>query len=249
MEVSNVKLVIVYGAPMSGKTTYVNEQLTNKDIVYDYDALAKTITNSDYQQYNDNAHELLLTIRDSMIDYAKWNDRGTMYIITTFLSKVILNRLKTLSIDAKYIKMDVDINTCLKRLYETDRHDAHEVEQVIHDWYARHDNKPASDRVVDKETMRFYKSKAWRDTRLQVLKRDNYECQHCKAQGKVTTIDKNKHKSLDVDHIKELDTHPNLAYDMDNLVTLCVSCHNRKHNRSYNRWNRKPSKWDGDEMW
>ena len=178
-----MKLVIVYGAPMSGKTTYVNEQLTNKDIVYDYDALAKTITNSDYQQYNDNAHELLLTIRDSMIDYAKWNDKGTMYIITTFLSKVILNRLKTLSIDAKYIKMDVDINTCLKRLYETDRHDAHEVEQVIHDWYARHDNKPASDRVVDKETMRFYKSKAWRDTRLQVLKRDNYECQHCKAQG------------------------------------------------------------------
>lgn len=242
-------IVIVYGAPMSGKTSYVNEHLTDIDMVYDYDALAQTITNSAYQQYNDNAHELLLTIRNNMIDYARWNDRGTMYIITTFLSKTILNRLKTLTLDAKHMKMDTDINTCLKRLYESDRHDAQEVERVIHDWYSKHNNKPASDRVVDKETMRFYKSKAWRDTRELVLKRDNYECQHCKQQGKVTTINKNKHKSLDVDHIQELDTHPELAHDMDNLVTLCIACHNRKHNRSYRRCNRKPSKWDNDEMW
>lgn len=244
-----MNIVIVYGAPMSGKTSYVNEQLTNIDIVYDYDAIAQAITNSAYQQYNDNAHELLLNIRNTMIDYAKWNDEGTMYIITTFLSKYIVNRLKTLSLNADFNKMDTDINTCLKRLYESDRHDAQEVEQTIRDWYARYDNKPASDRVVDKETMRFYKSKAWRDTREQVLKRDNYECQHCKAQGKVTTIDKSKHKSLDVDHIQELETHPDLAHDMDNLVTLCIACHNRKHNRSYNRWKKKPNKWDNDEAW
>ena len=244
-----MNIVIIYGPPMSGKTTYVNEQMTDIDIVYDYDALTETITNSPYQTYNANAHQLLLTMRDSMIDYARWNDKGTMYIITTFLSKPILNRVSQLSLDAKHIKIDTDVNTCIKRLAESDREDKEHIESVIREWYAKNNTKPASDRVVDKDTMRFYKSKAWRETREQVLKRDNYECQECKKQGKVSTINPNKHKSLDVDHIKELDSHPDLAYDMDNLVTLCIACHNRKHNRNYKSWSRKPNKWEKDEMW
>ncbi|MBM0868858.1 HNH endonuclease [Staphylococcus auricularis] len=96
--------------------------------------------------------------------------------------------------------------------------------------------------------MRFYKSKQWRDVREQVLKRDNYECQACKRQGKVTTIDKSKHKSLDVDHILELESHPELAYDMDNLETLCVSCHNKKHNRYQSKWKMKNEN-SKDEKW
>ncbi|WP_204254366.1 HNH endonuclease [Mammaliicoccus sciuri] len=95
--------------------------------------------------------------------------------------------------------------------------------------------------------MNFYKSKAWRETREIVLRRDNYECQECKKQGKVTTINPEKHKSLDVDHILELETHPELAHDLDNLVTLCISCHNKKHNR-YQGYVRKPDKWE-DERW
>ncbi|WP_458383768.1 HNH endonuclease [Staphylococcus caledonicus] len=99
--------------------------------------------------------------------------------------------------------------------------------------------------------MRFYKSKKWRELREKVLLRDNYECQECKKEGIVKTIDRTKHKSLDVDHIKELDSHPDLAYDMDNLVTLCVSCHNKKHNR-YQKgkpFPKKKTKWTGDEWW
>lgn len=241
--------IIVYGAPMSGKTTYVQEHLSHDDIVYDYDAISKAITNSDYQEYNDNAHELLLKIRDSMLDYSKWNDRGTLYIITTFLSKAIVNRAKTLSLNVDYIKMDTDINVCLERLKDSDRSDAQEVKDVIYNWYKRYGSKPASDRKVSKEAMRFYKSKKWRETRQVVLKRDNYECQHCKAEGKVTTINPDKHKSLDVDHILELDTHPELAYDLDNLITLCIKCHNKKHNRYQSQWKRKPTKWDNDEKW
>ena len=242
-------IVIIYGAPMSGKTTYAQQHIMNQDIVYDYDALAYTITNHNYQSYSDHVHDLLLTIRNNMIEYATWYKQGTMYIITTFLSKSILNRIELLSVNPSYIKMNTDKATCLNRLSESNREDEERIKQVIHDWYARYDNKPASDRVVDKATMRFYKSKAWRQTREAVLKRDNYECQACKRQGKVSTINKDKHKSLDVDHIKELDSHPELAYDMDNLETLCISCHNKKHNRYQKRWQHKKNKWADDEMW
>ncbi|KHE73162.1 HNH endonuclease [Halobacillus sp. BBL2006] len=95
---------------------------------------------------------------------------------------------------------------------------------------------------------KFYKSHAWQEVRQRVLIRDNYECQECKRQGKVYTDyhDPNKHKRLDVDHIKEIYTHPHLALNEDNCETLCVRCHNDKHDRFWLR--KKQAKWD-DEKW
>lgn len=242
-----MQLVVVYGAPKSGRTTYVQQHMEEQDIVYEYDILKEAIT-SKAQGFHTNAHQLLLNIRDAMIDYAKWNDTGTMYIITTFISKVIMRRIKQIDVETRYVRMDTPMRTCMERLRESDVEDKADQEQVIHDWYKRYGNQPAGDRVVDKATMRFYKSKQWRDVREQVLKRDNYECQACKRQGKVTTIDKSKHKSLDVDHILELESHPELAYDMDNLETLCVSCHNKKHNRYQSKWKMKNEN-SKDEKW
>ncbi|EFR8992811.1 HNH endonuclease, partial [Listeria monocytogenes] len=41
--------------------------------------------------------------------------------------------------------------------------------------------------LTQAECHTFYKSKAWVSIRKEVLKRDNYECQECKRQGKVFT--------------------------------------------------------------
>ena len=94
----------------------------------------------------------------------------------------------------------------------------------------------------------FYKSKDWELLRQEALIRDNYECQECKRQGRVYTDyhDPDKHKRLDVDHIKEIYTHPDLALELDNLETLCIKCHNKKHNRVFKH---KPNKWANDERW
>lgn len=78
------------------------------------------------------------------------------------------------------------------------------------------------------QLMKFYKSKEWQSVREKALERDNYECQLCKENGKVTTIDDAK---LEVHHIKEVKTHPLLALSLSNLKTLCVSCHNEEHDR------------------
>ncbi|EGQ0314122.1 HNH endonuclease [Staphylococcus pseudintermedius] len=92
----------------------------------------------------------------------------------------------------------------------------------------------------------FYKSKAWNNVRQRVLARDNYECQECKKNGIVTTNNPEKHKTLDVDHIKELEFYPDLALEMDNLITLCIKCHNKKHNRYQKR--KRKQRWN-DEWW
>ncbi|MGE7926350.1 HNH endonuclease signature motif containing protein [Lysinibacillus xylanilyticus] len=95
------------------------------------------------------------------------------------------------------------------------------------------------------EQMRFYKSKAWRSLRAEVLKEQNYECQECKRLGLVTLTDSDKHKTLDVDHILEIATHPELALEISNLRVLCVPHHNEKHGR----YQKKPNKWENDEQW
>lgn len=75
--------------------------------------------------------------------------------------------------------------------------------------------------TTKEDRAKFYSSSQWKKLRLQVLERDHYECQWCKEQGKVTTIND---AILEVDHIKELEYHPELATDIDNLRTLCKEC-------------------------
>lgn len=100
--------------------------------------------------------------------------------------------------------------------------------------------------MIDRK--KFYKSNAWQVIRQRALNRDNYECQRCKSLGRVTVDDLNKHKSLDVHHIKDLIDRPDLAYDLDNLVTVCVKCHNYLEDR-FQQKKIKENKWAHDEKW
>ena len=98
---------------------------------------------------------------------------------------------------------------------------------------------------------KFYRSSNWETIRQQALKRDNYECQLCKAEGKVH-IDsikehgKRKEIKLNVHHIKEIEHHPELSLDLDNLQTICLHHHNVIHDRVF-----KPNinRWAEDEQW
>lgn len=91
----------------------------------------------------------------------------------------------------------------------------------------------------------FYGSSTWRKLRQMVLERDHYECQWCKDEGKVVSINDT---ILEVDHIKELEHYPELATDMDNLRTLCKDCHNKRHGRMNYRGAERKRKWQ-DEWW
>ncbi|MFD2628796.1 HNH endonuclease [Oceanobacillus kapialis] len=103
---------------------------------------------------------------------------------------------------------------------------------------------------------KFYDSGHWKRMRKHIKQRDNNECQECKRKGRVW-IDTNEYSvsakrkkiMLVVDHIKEIEDYPELALEEDNLQTLCVNCHNKKHGRyvDYSLW-RKTPKWD-DEWW
>ncbi|MDA1774943.1 HNH endonuclease signature motif containing protein [Bacillus cereus] len=100
---------------------------------------------------------------------------------------------------------------------------------------------------------KFYDSGEWKSIRERVKKRDNYECQECKRNGSVR-VDTNEYSEsakrkkiqLVVHHIKELEHHPDLALDIDNLETVCVNCHNKEHGRVFVK---KVNRWQDDERW
>ena len=73
-----------------------------------------------------------------------------------------------------------------------------------------------------KPTNPFYRTKAWKRVRLEVLARDHHLCQRCRSNRILTKADT-------VHHRKSLELHPELALEPSNLVSLCACCHNVVH--------------------
>ncbi len=61
------------------------------------------------------------------------------------------------------------------------------------------------------------RSRRWKALRLLALRRDGFKCVECGAVGR-----------LEVDHIQPVRTHPELAFDLNNLQSLCPFHHGQK---------------------
>lgn len=88
-----------------------------------------------------------------------------------------------------------------------------------------------------------YDSRVWRAVRDKIVQRDNHECQMCKEEGRVTT------NALLVHHIKHLKDYPELAFEEDNLITVCHDCHEKLHPERFVNWNRRKKKFTTPERW
>lgn len=67
-----------------------------------------------------------------------------------------------------------------------------------------------------------YNSEKWKKKSEQIKKRDGYKCKRCARYGKNVP-------AVVVHHIKHVDEYPELAFDNDNLISLCQGCHNKAH--------------------
>ena len=71
----------------------------------------------------------------------------------------------------------------------------------------------------------FYLTPEWKALRLERIRLDRYICQHCgvKCLGKAKGM-----PAPQVDHVKPRRLCPSMAMDIDNLRTLCHSCHSKR---------------------
>jgi 5-methylcytosine-specific restriction endonuclease McrA len=65
----------------------------------------------------------------------------------------------------------------------------------------------------------FYNSPEWHAARDLALARDGHKCSVARLLGG------DCHDRLDVHHLQSLDERPDLALDLDNLLTVCASHH------------------------
>jgi len=67
-----------------------------------------------------------------------------------------------------------------------------------------------------------YNSKKHREWRAKVLRRDKYLCQECLRYGR-------KVQATHAHHVKPIEDHPELRFDLSNGRALCAACHNKLH--------------------
>ena len=114
--VAQRKVYFVYGAPCSGKTTFVNNIKGNSDLILDMDNIWECITGKRYEKPNalkTNA----FTLRDCLMDMiktraGKWE---RAYVISGGAAKSERERLIS-TLGAEPIFIDTDKQTCLERL-------------------------------------------------------------------------------------------------------------------------------------
>lgn len=106
---------------------------------------------------------------------------------------------------------------------------------------------------------KFYQSAEWVKTAGKVAKLDNYECQRCKREGRVTTRGmlgpEGKPLQMSAHHKKEVKHHPQLALSIfykdgdgklrRNIEYLCETCHNKTHHK----FEKKAKGFVNEEWW
>jgi hypothetical protein len=112
------KVYYVYGAPCSGKTTFVNDIKGNSDLVVDMDNIWQCVTGGKRYEKPNALKTNVFAIRDLLYDQirtraGKWErafviDGGALKGVRTRQIEVL---------QAEEIYIDTDKQTCLKRLY------------------------------------------------------------------------------------------------------------------------------------
>lgn len=136
------KIFVVHGAPMAGKTSYVDQHKGDNDVVFDFNRVMSALSGQPTHQKNDHLISYCTDIRTLIIDKALRNPKvDKTWIITT---KVGDEMKKSLSdVPVEYIHIDTPKEECLRRVSEDPERQpvAEELRQVIERYFGEHDSE------------------------------------------------------------------------------------------------------------
>ena len=111
------EVYLVYGPPMSGKSTFVHQNMERGDMIIDMDALYAAVSGMPYYDKPDNLFTNVIGIHNQLIDnirtrYGKWHNA---WIIGGYADKYKRERLAD-DLGAELIFCEVSKEECLARL-------------------------------------------------------------------------------------------------------------------------------------
>lgn len=133
------KVYMVYGAPMAGKTTYVNSVKSDGDLIIDMDNIWQCVSGCDRYIKPGRLKSVVFGVRDYLIDCikyrrGKWNNA---YIIGGY--PLISDRERLCKeLGAEDIFIDTSLNECLKRLEACEDRNFDEWATYIFDWFDKY---------------------------------------------------------------------------------------------------------------
>lgn len=134
-------IYLVAGAPMSGKSSYVRQNMTTGDLVIDMDKLYQAI--SYQEQYNkpDNLKYNVFAVKNLLLDNIKtrYGDFKSAWIVGGYPNKVEREQLAQ-RLGAEIILLEVSKEECIRRLDNClDYRQSHKKEWInyIEEWFFR----------------------------------------------------------------------------------------------------------------
>lgn len=126
--------IIVWGAPASGKTSYVRANMSVGDLVVDVDALRRALTFQ--ERGSDNLLPVVLSVRDCLYQLIedKVPDCRAVWIIGCFPKRQEREELAK-RLDAELIYMDADYHECIRRAGEDSSRENKTLQRALIDRY------------------------------------------------------------------------------------------------------------------
>ncbi len=135
---SDREVYLVYGSPLSGKSSYVESVLESGDLVIDIDNIWQCVSGQPRYVKPNRLRSCVFSVRDNLLESVKYR-RGkwnTAYVIGGYPFEAERNRLLD-DLGAKPILIDTPQSECLERLQNSDR-DITEWTKYINDWWLQY---------------------------------------------------------------------------------------------------------------
>ena len=136
---SDRKIYLVYGSPLSGKSTFVKENMDEGDLIIDINNIWQCISNCDRYVKPNRLRSNVFQLRDTMLDMVRVRNGKWLnaWIVGGYPMKNERERLCK-SLKAREIFIDTSKDECIKRLYENPNgRDIDEWVKYIEDWWQK----------------------------------------------------------------------------------------------------------------
>lgn len=136
---SGRQVFIVYGSPLSGKSSYVADAMNEGDLIVDMDNIWQCVSGCDRYIKPNRLKSVVFNVRDNLLESVKYR-RGkwlNAYVIGGYPYQAERDRLID-SLGAREIFIDTDKDTCINRLHEAQDRDVIEWTKYINDWWLQY---------------------------------------------------------------------------------------------------------------
>lgn len=136
---SNRQVFVVYGSPLSGKSTFVKEAMTEGDLIIDMDSIWQCVSGCDRYIKPNRLKSVVFSVRDNLLESVKYR-RGkwlNAYVIGGYPYQAERERLID-TLGAREIYIDTTYEECVERLRQCEDRDAKQWEQYISDWWLQY---------------------------------------------------------------------------------------------------------------